>query len=231
MKKLKIIASALVAVFALSAMLAATASAETLTFLLAEILVGGEVQGSAGVAAETTGEIELEDVGGGTKIQCSGIFNGKLLGIADPSHFLIEKLLNLAGEEVTTAKPLLCKAIKGCTEPIKVVPINFPWLIEYELDSLDGKFWALISGDTATLHPGYTVKCLVFGIEITDTCTAAEVSEGEALNVGSGIEGKAEKLSPNGNCSIGGTNSAVNTPVAGNTTISGSGSLSLSSGA
>lgn len=115
--------------------------------------------------------------------------------------------------------------------PIEIIPLNLPWLFEFELDSVDGKFWGLFSGDSFSSHPGYTVKCLVLGIVITETCTLAESSEAEYVNVAGGVEGRASSFSPNGNCSIGGPGTLVYTLVAGNLMSSPNGLVQLSSGA
>ena len=91
MKMLQIIASALVAAFALSAVLAATASAETLTYLLAEILVGGSVPAGAGgveavaKAASPNGNCSIGGTGSSVNTPVAGNLSTSPIGIVQLS--------------------------------------------------------------------------------------------------------------------------------------------------
>lgn len=228
MKTFKFIGLALVAMFALSAFVASAANAEeTLTFLLANILINGAAAGE--VEASQEGEILLEDEKGGGGVQCHGFFDGLILGPAEPSHFLIEEVLNLNKELLL---PLLCTATKSCeasTTDVEVTPENLPWLIEFELMEPGGTLWGLVFADTAGTKIAYTVSCLILGLKITDKCTAAEGTEGQVKNLAGGVEAVEEISQPKGECSVGGANSAVVEPKAGNLITSPAGIVSISS--
>ncbi len=118
MKKIKLLGLALFALFAFSAVLANAAFAEEALWLVK----GEEV--TAKLASETTGELLLivlkEVIVGETWVLCSGTFDGTVgPGSADE----VTALLNLAIEEVTAAKLLICEGEKACekTADVEVV--------------------------------------------------------------------------------------------------------------
>jgi hypothetical protein len=170
MKKLNIILLALVAVFAFSATVVGSASAETT--LLAEWLVNGKAI-TAGTAFEAlTGETLTMGHLGLAKVKCSWFFDG--LVEADGKD-LIESVLNLAGEllgEKLVGLAVSCESIETCekTADINIWPVNLPWATNLYLME-NGEFLDLFSnGGKGNL--GFTVECLVLGISIDEECTA-----------------------------------------------------------
>ncbi|HEY3970080.1 MAG TPA: hypothetical protein VGL79_01665, partial [Solirubrobacteraceae bacterium] len=132
MKKLYFIGLALLAVFAFSSVLVASASAET-TLLAEWLFNGAAVTGT--LATEISGEILLEDnkapIIGKSDVSCSGILDGWVdangLDIVSEVLTLTTKLpVTLAGAG------LLCSAGSGCeaateVSPIEVWPVGLPW--------------------------------------------------------------------------------------------------------
>jgi hypothetical protein len=169
MKKYQILGLALVAVFALSALVASTAGA--VEFLLAEWLSAGAKITTA-QATEAEGELELHSTNGGdfgvsSKLLCSGIF----LGTAGPvSEDTVTTLLNLKLEEISKTElsgaGLSCTSQENCTEPL-VWADELPWKTELEL-MVDGSETFFVD---LLLKAGYYVECLILGVTINELCT------------------------------------------------------------
>jgi len=182
MKKLHVLLMALVAVFAFSAVVAGSASAETT--LLAEWLVKGV---GVTTALESLSGEELT-VGhlGLAELKCSGFFDGLVeangLGV-------VESVLNLAGELTSgtalTGLALACESLKTCekTTDLELWAINLPWLtITYLMEN--EAFLTLFYKENG-LQPGFAVKCLVLGVEIDEECSGetSAVQKNEATDV------------------------------------------------
>jgi hypothetical protein len=210
MKRIQIIGLALVAVFAFSAMLAVSASAET-TLLVEWLAKGAEV--TTNMATETKGKILLEDskvpLIGKVAVECEGILDGTVGANGADS---ITKLLTTGGVEIgeLTGTGLKCEKETACeaasASPVEVWPLNLPWAtLAFLMEN--GTFLDLILGST------YHVKCLVLGINAEDECTAAETSlplENGATFVLTASGSTAEPLA---SCTQGGANSGVNTTI------------------
>jgi hypothetical protein len=222
MKKIQLLVLAVFAVSAFSAVFAGSALAEIT--LLAEWLVGTTgVAITENLASETSGEIRLEDTKAGpfgepAAVLCSGILDGT---VGPNGTDLIEKVLNLKGEEIGT--PLVglallgegagtdCIAISTCQEgtaasPIEVWPENLSWATELFLME-DGKILDLV------VNAAYEILCLsVLGSDEVDLCESLD-AEFEVLNdpeTGDAeIPAKASGL-PFGNCILGGTGTGNN---------------------
>ncbi len=169
MKKVHVVLMALVAVLAFSAAAAGSASAEVT--LLAEWLVKGVgIAEGASVEALTGESLTLGHLGL-AEVRCSGFFDGLLLANGLDT---VESVLNLAGElvgEKLTGLAVICESISTCekTSDVEVWPVNLPWLtIMYLMES--GTYLDLFYKENG-LQPGFTVLCLVLGIEIDEECT------------------------------------------------------------
>jgi len=218
MKKLHIVLLALVAIFALSAMLAATASAETT--LLAEWLVGGE-PATAGTSVESTGTLLLEDSKFKGSVECKGILDGTVS--TNGADETIE-VLNEAG----TAKIALGGTALVCAKETgsscegtdnEVFPEDLPWKTLLYLTE-GGLF-----RDHVT-KAGYSVTCLILGISATDECISENASY-ELLNVTAGVEGNGT-ISPDGTCTFSREATGVVQFITGNLTKTLTGTLSAS---
>jgi hypothetical protein len=217
MKKIQIIGMALVAMFAFSALLASTASAEVT--LLAEWLINS-LEVVTLTLVETTGSILLSDTSNGSDVKCSGIFDGS---VGPNGEDEITEVLSLAKVAVALGSELVCESGAVCeksTTDVLVAPEGLPWHTLLFLME-NGSFLDLV------FSAGYVVKCLVLGLEITDECTAT-LSAGEVKNVAGGVEGKEEALAPLGTCSIGGASTGEVVPLKGNLTTASEG-LAVSS--
>ena len=130
MKKSQVLGIALLALFAFGALTATSAMAVT---LLAEWLVGGAAV-TTELTTTTTGELLLEDtkvpIIGKASVLCSGIFDG---WVGPNSLDFISEVLTSGGVAVSnagtlTGESLTCTAQTGCetsTSPL-VWPIGFP---------------------------------------------------------------------------------------------------------
>jgi hypothetical protein len=208
MKKIQIIGMALVAMFAFSALLASTASAEPT--LLAEWLLNGNPILEL-TLSEATGTILLTDTSNGSDVLCSGIFDGSVGANGEDE---ITEVLSLAKVVVTLAAPLVCESDAVCeksTTDVLVSPENLPWHTLLFLMESNNSFLDLV------FLAGYTVECLVLGLKITDECTT-ELAAGGVTNVTGGVEGAEEPLAPLGTCSVGGAGTGEVVPIKGNLT-------------
>jgi hypothetical protein len=182
--------------------------------LLAEWLANGSAV-SIALSTETTSEFLLEDQAaplvGKAAILCNGIFDGT---VGPNGEGLVEKLLNLAKEEIASLGGLAllgtgagsdCVKVLACAEgtvssPIEVWPKNLPWSISLFL---------METGAIAELvkNAAYEILCLIFGLNIEDAC---EASEQEFTVVNDPVSGDAsipaEQVGlPLANCSMGGS--------------------------
>lgn len=204
MRKIHLLALAIVAVLSALSAIGASSALAALEFEQGLFLVAGNDAVAQTALAE--GELLLSDAKLGIAVICSGMFNGEFEGSED---FLVLEVLNLAGTKFTGelgAEGILCKAETGCAEntDLEVFPLNLPWLFLPELDKTGGVPWVLVFADGKGL-PAYEVKCLVLGISTEETCEAAEGSANEVVNAAGGVETKAGvSAEPLGKCSVGG---------------------------
>jgi hypothetical protein len=189
---------ALVAVFAFSAVVAGSASAEVT--LLAEWLVKGTGVAAGASFESLTGEKLVVGHLSLAEVECLGFFDGLVqangLGV-------VESVLNIAGELVSgtslSGLALVCTPLATCekTADLELWPVNLPWLTVTYLMANES-FLTLFYKENG-LQPGFTVKCLVLSIEIDETCTgetsALQKNETtDVLGTFSPAELEAEKL-------------------------------------
>jgi hypothetical protein len=194
-KKVQMLGLALLSLCALSALMAASASA-VLTYELALwLLNGADVTGA--VLVDAIGELLLLNLLNLADLLCSGLFEGTV----EPESLdlvtmvydlsLIQNLIEeLVGTPIECASDNICDANSGL-----VWPVNLPWLTEVEQDSVDGSFWEL------TFGAGWHLDCTVFGILAEELCELVE-GENEILNVTGGIEAVEEtnEMKPEAKC-------------------------------
>jgi len=170
MRKVYLLGTALVAVFAFSAVIVSAAFAEEALWLFNS----AEVTTLLPVSIE--GELTLSDLkapGGVASATCSGFFDGSV-GPGEEDE--ITKVLNLEGTEINElggAVHIKCEAKEGACEKttdIELQPENLPWLTELEFMS-NGEFLDLITSiKTPAEGPGWNILCLILGLNIEDLC-------------------------------------------------------------
>jgi hypothetical protein len=230
-RKSYVVGLALVAVFAFSSVMVASASAET-TLLAEWLLNGAAVTGTT--AVETAGEVKVEDnkvpIIGKVAIDCSFIADGWV--DANGLDFISE-LLTLGKVKVTAklvGTGMLCSSATGCEaasegSPIEVWPATEGWETLLVLME-NGTFLDIIHGS------GYEVLCLILGAMVEDECNATEAGileqNGTAPN---GAEIPAHSIGePLATCKEGGAASGVNeTLTVAKTIPTGGGELTVSS--
>jgi hypothetical protein len=218
MKKIQIMGLILAAMFAFSALLASTASAEPT--LLAEWLING-LEVLTLTLVETTGSVLLADTSNGSDVICKWIFDGS---VGPNGEDEITEVLTLSGVAVTLASPLLCESGAVCeksTTDVEISPEGLPWHTLLFLMESNNSFLDLV------FSAGYVVKCLVLGLAVSDECTTM-LTAGGVSNTTGGVTATEEALSPLGACSIGGAGTSEIVPLKGNLTTA-SGGLTVSS--
>jgi hypothetical protein len=191
MKKIQLVGLVLVAVFAISAMVASSAFAESEWLLNAEPI-------TSAIATEAPGTLKLEDSATGTgKITCVGNF----VGTVGPGS--ADTISTVLGKTSTEVAPINCESVSCASKLAELSPINLPWSTKVELSgTLE---WDHFLGtDSGAKEPGYSLKCTVLGIPITDVCTGLA---GAALsNVTGGVQGiftpGEEPINPSGTCTF-----------------------------
>jgi hypothetical protein len=173
MRKLKVFGAVLAAVFAVGVVVVSSASA--VTFLLAGFLEAGGTSWNE-EEVNTTGELVFEDnkapIVGRVAIKCSGTLMGLILGRAEPSHVMIESVLDLSGNAISSTQlsgtSLSCANVANCGTA-EVWPAHLPWLGEIEL-MIEGseEFFAILLSSGGNGNPGGEIKCPL----LTDECTA-----------------------------------------------------------
>ena len=188
MKKFQLLGVALVALFAFSVVLSASASAAT--FLLAEWLVNGAAITEAGpeVNTEAVGTILLEDTKtalGASSVICSGTLLGT---IGFDGLGRISEVLTLGGVVVgsannLTGEALSCEEVKVCEEAL-VWPLHLPWntLLELMEDGTEIFFVVLIENGGSGA-PGWEVECMKTITKPVDECTATTTEEEGMFNL------------------------------------------------
>jgi hypothetical protein len=178
---------AMLALFALGAFFAATASAEET--LLAEWLWNGSAVGEL-LSVTTTGGLTLEDtktIAGAASVLCTATADGSVGANGEDETTEILNALGVAvaalgglallGTGAATGEGSECKTTKTCGEgtvasPIEVNPIGLPWHSLLFLDAVTGKFLVLFTGTGGLI--GYMLLCLVLLLNTEDTCTSED---------------------------------------------------------
>lgn len=170
MLRIRIIGLALVATFAFSAMVAASASA------LVWELNGAKLEAS--METTSTGELELEDskvpLVGATAVKCKGTDKGTV---------------NIEGKDtITEIKATECKPVKGgCESEVTAAAVHLPWdtqLVTVENAKKEKEVRDEIKSSGAGT-PGWAVTCKTALGKKTDTCEGESsvgidnVTEGE----------------------------------------------------
>lgn len=215
MRKIQLLALALVSVLALSALAVADAFAEQSKFL-----IDGNAIATT-TAALTEGELLLADLAvplaGTVAVLCSGMFVGEIL--AGGEDYLITGVTNLSGTPLTGLIGAgqvgdACTVETGtifCGSTATVYPENLPWLIETLPLMAAGpeEFLFHLTEDTEEPKglPAWEVVC-ASGAE--DLCEG--LLDGIGTNVAGGVQGvfteaEEETLSQLGHCTQSGSNS------------------------
>lgn len=171
--------SIIVAVCAFAAVCAGTASAQWLAN-------GALISEAAKAHVELTGTLLIRDVKEKEQFECTFLGLGTIWAKLD---------------EMTEGTLSACKVTEGaCTTPTATV-VDLPWLSELSTSGSETKDKLLADGKG---EPGMQMKCLILGIEFTDTCKG----ETEAPLLENLVEGFVLMKFNQGsiiNCSIGGT--------------------------
>lgn len=180
MSRFRVVLLALAATFALGALFAEVASAETT--LLAEWLANGAAITSS-LSGEISGSYKLEDtetIAGKAAVTCSWVERTVYL----PNGGIIKVIewVDLGGTTVSLSGVALlgtgagsdCRAVSGCAEgtaasPIEVDPVGLPW---------EGNLFLMENGELLLLvnaaEVGYEILCLILGINAEDKCTTTD---------------------------------------------------------
>lgn len=213
MKRIHVLALALLALFAVS--MVAVAAASAVEFLLARWLEGA-VNVTATLLVETEGELELVARNGGglgvtAKALCSGILDG---WVGPESLDFTSELLTLTGTVVSatplTGSPFLACTNEGNCEKPEVWAAKLGWETEAELmvDSTETFFVDLI------LNGGWYTTCTVLGVKVSEECTAPETAVKLTNEAGGTVDGEFSDAFQElaglklGNCTLGGSESA-----------------------
>jgi hypothetical protein len=204
MLRIQLLGLALVAAFALSAVVASSA------FAAHEWLIGGNPILTP-VKVHSLGLLLLADTkatGGEVKIHCHGYDTGT---VGPGPHDLIEKITTtLLGSN----ERIHCQFDKkgACRENLAedlllALPLHLPWLTLIKL--INGNVRDLIEKDGSGGNPGWKVVCInILGGVSVDECTN-EVNSVGLANVAAGVEAKFDGETLKANCSIGGANSGA----------------------
>lgn len=151
MKTLRILLATLLP-FGLAAVMAAPAFAST-----EWLLEGAVIPSTAKVHGESTGTIFLRDIKEKSQVEC---------------HVIDLWAVWAQFGEITEITTSLCKTTEGlCTSPTATA-VDLPWLSELVASGSEIKNKLLANGKG---EPGWQVKCLIIGIEVTDTCKGETV--------------------------------------------------------
>jgi hypothetical protein len=211
MKRSQIVVLAFLAVFALSAVIVSSASAEVT--LLAEWLLGGEKVVTL-LAMSLTGTYLFEDTNNKGAVTCEATWDGS----AGPNgEGEITQILTKGGVAASLTVPITaCTADTGSScakEPdIELSPVGLPWHTNLSLME-NGAFLFESRGSGPGGLGGWEIVCLVAGIKVTDTCEEAS----DSILVENVTEGTEEvgAETPSANCSLGGTGTGLVEAVSG----------------
>jgi hypothetical protein len=187
------------AVFAMSAVAAASASAEH------QWLINGSLLASP-VKTHSKGTLTLTDhtvTGGETQVTCTGFDDGFV------GPHALDLILAVTAELLGTNKKITCSFVAGknggceaSTAPTAEA-VGLPWRTELYLRGAEVR--DMITPDGAG-NPGWAVTCKTILGNMTDTCTTALGSTALA-NVAAGVSATFDKVSSEenpANCKLGG---------------------------
>jgi hypothetical protein len=209
MRNLQTVSLIFVASCAFSAATVSGAAAEAT--LLAEWLILGAGVTTLTSTIGTVGKVELEDKSFGAGIECEGQGVGS---VGPNGEGEATESLSKAGVVVSLSAPLTlttgCKITKGCESAagVEVSPEELPVHGLLYLVESTGKFRA------EAQKGGYAVKCRILFVTSTDECTVT----GGSLEVLASAEGAEAvgTVTPNANCSIGGSGAGTEKVVGAN---------------
>jgi hypothetical protein len=201
MRKIQVLALALVALCAFSSVVAASASA--LATLLAEWLVNGESI-KANVGSKTEGELRFENTEKKAGFLCSGIFVGNVGENGLDEVTAVLKLTEVAVPELdaeSATEGIECTSIgEICESGSEIWPVNLPFETLLVLQVGEEKFYDTLLENKAKLLPAYWLLCLFLGASIDELCATAAHSFGEVSNAATDVE-TLGAVSPEGTCS------------------------------
>jgi hypothetical protein len=221
MRKIQILGMALFAVFAFSAVAAASA------FAASEWEVEG-VKLTTTLPAETQGSLSLIKLVSSTnsailvEVHCEGIFDGT---VGPGSKDTINKVLNLAMEEIGQLGGLAleCKVEAGGMSGLLDCELgstalvwaeNLPWNTELELMEPSGAILDRLGFPAGAGVPAYEVECKttsgIVGSELCEGATSAEVKNDTGTPMGVFGEFSAAVGSEEANCTMTGEKTGLN---------------------
>jgi hypothetical protein len=202
MRKIHVLALALVAVFAFGAIGATAAFAETTE---TEYLISGQPV-VAGELVDDEGELLLTDHKGGifgeeVMVLCSGLSLGEVLSAVDIDVTTIYAL-GTSDPETLGSAAIPCTAQTGiCSEPVAKA-INLDWLAELMLVGTVPE--VLLTPETGMNGPGWSIECSKIA---EDSCTSPEA----LVEVKNETNGTVDAFfnEETGTCTRGGAGSAL----------------------
>lgn len=187
---------AFVAVFAVSVVASASASAH-------EWKIGGNpITTATSVKSKST--LELEDTKEKVRVKCSGFDKGT---VGPGAGDVVEKVTaDEAGTNNTITCSFVARGLCEASPAPTAVAVHLPWKTTIETVGTETR--DVITADGAG-EPGWAVTCKapLLG-NITDTCTAA-TGNTAMTNVTGGVNLTFDKNSPKANCSRGGTGTGL----------------------
>jgi hypothetical protein len=202
MRKIQVLAMALVALCAFSSVVAASASA--LVTLLAEWLVKGAAVGATAVPTNTEGELLFENTEKSAGFLCSGLFEGK---VQENGLDEVTKVFSLPGttetkelDEESATSGISCVSIsKICETGSEIWPVNLPYETLLVLQSGEEKFFDTILENKNKLTPAYWLLCLFLGASVNELCVSKAGAFGDVSNAATDVE-TLEAILPKATC-------------------------------
>jgi len=187
-------------VFAVACLFSAlmVTSAAFAAFQTAKWLSNGIIV-AASVPVETTGGLTFHNLENGGEVLCEGIFDGT---VGANGTGTITEVLNAAKvkiaelDETGGTGGIKCTSLKICEAgDAEAWPNGLPFNTVLDLETVAGTLINLI------VNAGYTILCLVLGIDILELCTAApnSLSGGQVVNLTTDVEAVGA-ISPQGDC-------------------------------
>jgi hypothetical protein len=214
MRKIQLLGLAVLAVFAFSAVAAASSA-----FALESVWLVKGATALTKLLTDGEGELQLTDlktpIFGEASILCSGLNEGWIGGDASGANPKWDEITRITGLNAAT-EPLWVKCtfvVRGGCEtstPPEAMAVNLPWLTELLL-TLEGTEEVYLDHLIAAVPgAGWVSRCLVLGANTEDECT----SETTSANIDNTAESDVKALfsdaiSGLANCSQGGAVSGV----------------------
>jgi hypothetical protein len=193
MKRIRIIGLTLVAVFAITAVVASSASA------LQWLINGRSIAAPVAVKSSSVGSLLLADLaatGGSTAILCTGTDEGTV----GPGNKDSITKITATGCSFESGKNGVCEASK----PVTAGALHLPWTTE--LLTVGGKTRDMLTGTGGNV--GWKVECTVAKIfKVSDECTSA-TAEPLMTNVTGGVDATFE-ASETASCTKGNSTSGM----------------------